>query len=81
LFGFNDYSDKAALPLVEEALRKQSHVEVCSKSDLFQGEGGKYDLEEWGTKLRSWDEALCWLSIIILMVLDRILKLNRVGAV
>jgi len=51
VFGFNDYADKRALNLVKEALKNQLHVEVCSKSSLFQGEGGKYDLEEAGDKI------------------------------
>jgi len=44
VFGFNDYEDKAALKLLKKALEKQSHIEVCSKKDLFQGKGGEYDL-------------------------------------
>ncbi|TVY83970.1 hypothetical protein LSUE1_G002980 [Lachnellula suecica] len=46
VFGFNDYADSKALSLVREALERQSDVVVCSKSDLFKGDGGLYDLEE-----------------------------------
>lgn len=50
IFGFNDYVDKEALTLVQTALANQSHVHVCSKSRLFQGKGGLYDLAKAGEK-------------------------------
>jgi hypothetical protein len=52
VFSFSDYADAAALSLLKEALSKQTHVEVCSKDDLFQGEGGLYDLKGAGNKIK-----------------------------
>jgi hypothetical protein len=40
VFGFNNYADKNAINLVRLALRKQEHVVVTSKQDLFNGAGG-----------------------------------------
>ncbi|EPE29981.1 hypothetical protein GLAREA_01141 [Glarea lozoyensis ATCC 20868] len=40
VFGFNDYADKNAINLAHSALRKQEHVVVTSKQDLFNGTGG-----------------------------------------
>lgn len=48
VFGFGDYADKTALRFLKQALEKQSHVQVCSKDDLFRGQGGGYDLQEAG---------------------------------
>lgn len=50
VFGFSNYADKAVVPLLKEALREQTHVEVCSKDHLFQGDGGLYDLEKAWSK-------------------------------
>ncbi|TVY48828.1 hypothetical protein LOCC1_G001679 [Lachnellula occidentalis] len=51
VFGFDDYEDKTALEPLKKALEKQSHVEVCSKNDLFQGQGGEYDPKEAGDRI------------------------------
>ncbi|TVY17110.1 hypothetical protein LARI1_G007431 [Lachnellula arida] len=48
VFGFGDYADKTAVRLLKKALEKQSHVRVCSRDDLFRGQGGEYDLQEAG---------------------------------
>lgn len=44
VFGFNNYADGAALSLLRAALRKQEHVVVTSKQDLFNGTGGPQGL-------------------------------------
>jgi len=46
VFGFNDYADRGALSLLRSALRKQEHVIVTSKHDLFNGAGGAQGLYE-----------------------------------
>ncbi|PMD20410.1 hypothetical protein NA56DRAFT_749859 [Hyaloscypha hepaticicola] len=40
VFGFNNYADRGALSLLRSALRRQEHVIVTSKQDLFPGAGG-----------------------------------------
>lgn len=44
VFGFNDYADRGAISLLCSALRKQEHVIVTSKQDLFNGAGGAQGL-------------------------------------
>jgi len=51
VFGFTDYADARAVSLLKEALGKQTHVEVCSKDDLFQNDG-LYDLKMAGAKIK-----------------------------
>ena len=46
VFAFNDYADRNILRLVKSALKKQEHVTVVKKEDLFKGEGGKYDVRK-----------------------------------
>jgi hypothetical protein len=40
VFGFNNYADRGAMSLLCLALRKQDHVVVTTKQDLFKGTGG-----------------------------------------
>lgn len=47
IFGFNDYADPGAISLVKEALRKQSHIRVVGKAELFKGPGGTYDTSDF----------------------------------
>lgn len=44
VFGFNDYADRGAMSLLRSALRRQEHVTVTSKQDLFNGAGGAQGL-------------------------------------
>jgi hypothetical protein len=44
VFGFNDYADRGAMSLLRSALRRQEHVIVTSKQDLFNGAGGAQGL-------------------------------------
>ncbi|KAI9743363.1 MAG: hypothetical protein M1818_003209 [Claussenomyces sp. TS43310] len=44
VFGFNSYADRGAISLLRSALRKQEHVIVTSKQDLFNGAGGAQGL-------------------------------------
>lgn len=40
VFGFNRYADRGAMSLLRSALKKQEHVIVTGKQDLFNGAGG-----------------------------------------
>ena len=44
VFGFNNYADRGAMSLLRSALRRQEHVIVTSKQDLFNGAGGAQGL-------------------------------------
>ena len=44
VYGFNNYADRGAMSLLRSALRKQEHVIITSKQDLFNGAGGTQGL-------------------------------------